>query len=41
MTTAEEIASMVVFLLSDRTSHITGQHIFVDGGYVHLDRSVT
>jgi L-fucose dehydrogenase len=40
MTTAAEIASMVVFLLSPRAGHITGQHIFVDGGYVHLDRAV-
>jgi L-fucose dehydrogenase len=40
MTTAEEIASMVVFLLSPKAGHITGQHIFVDGGYVHLDRAV-
>ncbi len=41
MTTPEEIASMVVFLLSARAGHITGQHIFVDGGYVHLDRALT
>jgi L-fucose dehydrogenase len=41
MTTPDEIASMVVFLLSARAGHITGQHIFVDGGYVHLDRSLT
>lgn len=40
MTTAEEIASMVVFLLSERSSHTTGQLIHVDGGYVHLDRAV-
>jgi len=40
MTTAEEIASTVVFLLSDRSSHTTGQHLFVDGGYVHLDRAL-
>jgi L-fucose dehydrogenase len=40
MTTSEEIASMVVFLLSPRAGHITGQHVFVDGGYVHLDRAV-
>ncbi len=40
MTTAEEIASMVVFLLSPKAGHITGQHIFVDGGYVHLDRAL-
>jgi L-fucose dehydrogenase len=40
MTTTEEIASTVVFLLSPRAGHITGQHIFVDGGYVHLDRAL-
>ena len=39
MTTAEEIANTVVFLLSDKSSHTTGQLIYVDGGYVHLDRS--
>ena len=41
MTTTEEIASMVVFLLSERSSHTTGQLIHVDGGYVHLDRAVS
>lgn len=41
MTTAEEIANMVVFLLSPRSSHTTGQLIHVDGGYTHLDRAVT
>ncbi|RYC69309.1 L-fucose dehydrogenase [Spirosoma sordidisoli] len=40
MTTAEEIASMVAFLLSERSSHTTGQLIHVDGGYVHLDRAL-
>jgi L-fucose dehydrogenase len=40
MTTADEIASMVVFLLSSKCAHITGQHLFVDGGYVHLDRAL-
>lgn len=40
MTTPEEIAAMVVFLLSPRAAHITGQHLFVDGGYVHLDRTL-
>ena len=41
MTTAEEIASMVVFLISAKSGHTTGQHLFVDGGYVHLDRALT
>jgi L-fucose dehydrogenase len=41
MTTADEIAAMVVFLISAQASHITGQHLFVDGGYVHLDRALT
>lgn len=40
MTSAEEIAATVVFLLSDQSSHTTGQHLFVDGGYVHLDRAL-
>ncbi len=41
MTTAEEIASAVLFLLSPRSGHTTGQHLYVDGGYVHLDRALT
>jgi len=41
MTTPDEIASMVLFLLSGKSSHTTGQHLFVDGGYVHLDRALT
>ncbi len=41
MTTPEEIASMVTFLISGKASHITGQHLFVDGGYVHLDRAIS
>ncbi|WP_353721034.1 SDR family oxidoreductase [Dyadobacter sp. 676] len=40
MTTAEEIANMTVFLLSEKSSHTTGQLIYVDGGYVHLDRAL-
>lgn len=40
MTTAEEIAHMAAFLLSSKASHITGQHIHVDGGYTHLDRII-
>jgi L-fucose dehydrogenase len=41
MTTADEIAAMVVFLISAKSSHTTGQHLFVDGGCVHLDRALT
>jgi L-fucose dehydrogenase len=41
MTTAEELAHTTVFLLSDRSSHTTGQWIFVDGGYTHLDRALS
>ncbi len=37
MTTSEEIANTALFLLSDKSSHTTGQLIHVDGGYVHLD----
>ncbi|PTS95584.1 short chain dehydrogenase [Pedobacter sp. HMWF019] len=40
MTTAEEIANMTLFLLSERSSHTTGQLLHVDGGYVHLDRAL-
>lgn len=40
MTTAEEIANMAAFLISAKSSHTTGQIIHVDGGYVHLDRSL-
>jgi len=40
MTTSEEIANMVAFLLSEKSSHTTGQLIHVDGGYVHLDRAI-
>jgi L-fucose dehydrogenase len=41
MTTTQEIANCVTFLLSDCSSHTTGQMIHVDGGYVHLDRAIT
>ncbi|KUZ10956.1 short-chain dehydrogenase [Burkholderia diffusa] len=39
-TTADEIADTAVFLLSERASHTTGQWLFVDGGYTHLDRAI-
>lgn len=41
MTKAAEIADAVVFLLSDRSAHTTGQQLIIDGGYVHLDRALT
>lgn len=40
MTTSEEIADTIIFLLSDKASHTTGQWLFVDGGYTHLDRAL-
>ena len=40
MTEAAEIAATVVFALSDKAGHTTGQWLFVDGGYVHLDRAI-
>jgi L-fucose dehydrogenase len=40
MTQPEEIAATVLFLISAQASHVTGQHLFVDGGYVHLDRAL-
>ena len=41
MTTSAEIANMTVFLLSGLSAHTTGQIIYVDGGYTHLDRSIS
>ncbi|WP_296510274.1 SDR family oxidoreductase [Rhodoferax sp.] len=41
MTTPDEMAQMCVFLLSGLSSHTTGQWIFVDGGYTHLDRALS
>jgi len=40
MTTPQEIADTCLFTISKRSSHTTGQFIIVDGGYVHLDRSL-
>ncbi|MCC7401164.1 MAG: SDR family oxidoreductase [Chitinophagaceae bacterium] len=41
ITTTEEIANTVAFLLSERSGHTTGQLVHVDGGYVHLDRAIS
>ena len=41
MTLASEIADAVVFIASERSSHTTGQIVYVDGGYTHLDRACT
>jgi L-fucose dehydrogenase len=40
MTTAEELGNSAAFLLSELSSHTTGQLFHVDGGYVHLDRAI-
>jgi len=39
LTQPKEIAETVVFLLSC-LSGVSGELIFVDGGYVHLDRQI-
>ncbi|MHC5226302.1 SDR family oxidoreductase [Ignatzschineria sp. LJL83] len=41
MTTVEEMGNTAVFLLSPLASHTTGQWVFSDGGYTHLDRAIT
>ena len=41
MTEPDEIAAMAVFLLSRKSETVNGQLLFVDGGYVHLDRRLT
>ena len=41
LTTAEEVAAMIVFLASPQSAHTTGQIIHVDGGYTHLDRAAS
>lgn len=41
LTTADEMASAILWLASPRAGHVTGQFLFVDGGYTHLDRAVS
>ena len=40
LTTPAEIADTVLFLLSARAALVNGQLLFVDGGYVMLDRAI-
>jgi len=40
MTEDHEIAAMAAFALSNWALHLTGQWLFVDGGYAHLDRAL-
>jgi L-fucose dehydrogenase len=40
-TEAQEIADLVVFIASSRSAHTTGQILYPDGGYTHLDRAYT
>jgi len=41
MTLSREIADTVLFIASERSNHTTGQIIYPDGGYTHLDRKCT
>jgi L-fucose dehydrogenase len=41
MTLDTEMAATVVFSLSEKAGHTTGQWLFVDGGYTHLDRALS
>jgi len=41
LTRAEELADAIVWLASPRASHVTGQFLFVDGGYTHFDRAAS
>ena len=40
-TSVNEVADTVIFVASPRSSHTTGQILYPDGGYVHLDRACT
>jgi L-fucose dehydrogenase len=41
MTSPAEIGAAILFLASPRSAHTTGQLLFIDGGYTHLDRALT
>jgi enoyl-[acyl-carrier-protein] reductase (NADH) len=36
MSTEEDVANQVLFLLSDKSKYITGQNIIIDGGYTSI-----
>ncbi len=40
MTKSDEIADTAIFLLSSKSNPVSGEFFYVDGGYVHLDRSI-
>lgn len=40
MTTPREIGNTAAFLISEKSSHTTGELVHPDGGYVHLDRAL-
>src|SRR5260221_9866957 len=41
MTETHETAAIGLFSMSAQARHVAGQHVLVDGGYVHLDRALT
>jgi NAD(P)-dependent dehydrogenase (short-subunit alcohol dehydrogenase family) len=41
MTQADEIGWTAIFMLSPRSGQTTAQQLFIDGGYVHLDRAIS
>ena len=41
LSTPEELGDAILWLASPRSSHVTGQILYVDGGYTHMDRALT
>ncbi len=40
MMTVKKIAEMTIFLLSQKSNIVSGQNVFVDASYVHLDKAL-